>query len=440
MKTASVAAVLAVLFGAAQARAEQPWLADFTNQDLTAVDGSKLTLTPAEGRLVLVIVSPGGTEQKSTFSFLNDRLGTVADDGDKDEVSAVFRQSDVGFEIQYGDGRSASLVANTADGLTLTRRTPSGESGCMSWYPSGHAFSPEERRAAVAAYAASLGVSDGNAPTAGSAKKARGKKPVRATAAAAATPAMHVPPCAPALHAPKTPVSVRSATVHTIDSAPQPAAAPAPAVQAQAAPPAPKPDAAAPSYRSIKLAFTTPEAGLASQDAARLSIFVAEFLTAGTSALSIIPPAGPAGDAATGYFRERLASQGVPRDHIMVGTRPAGDADARVELGYLSAASGSLSASSCLGVEADGPNLGFRNHCAFNIQYAYCLLKSADPTLGCDTGAKAGQVAPNAFSALMAGPGAEHDVRWVACNGDLGKVAAHIDRAEPPSGRCERTN
>jgi pilus biogenesis CpaD protein len=425
------ALALAILLGAVQTRADSPWLAEFTNQELTAVDGSKLTLTPSEGRVVLTIASPGGTEQKSTFTFLNDRLGTVADEGDKDDIAAVFRQSDIGFEITYGDGRSASLVANTADGLTLTRRTPSGESGCMSWYPAGHAFSAEERRAAVAAYAASLGVPD----TAPAPKKGR-----KAARVVAAVPVVHPPPCAPALRAPKMQaagVEVRSAVVHAVDAAPSPPPAAAP----QAAPaPAPKVDAAAPSYRSIKLPFTTPDTGLAPQDAARLSIFVAEFLTAGTSAMSIVPPNGANNDAATAYVRDRLVAQGVPRDHIVIGTRAPGDADARVELGYLSASSGSLSASSCLSVEADGPNLGFRNHCAFNIQYAYCLLRSADPTLGCDTGAKAGQVAPNAFSALMAGPGAEHDVRWVACNGDLGRIAAHIDRAEPPAGRCEKIN
>ena len=137
---------------------------------------------------------------------------------------------------------------------------------------------------------------------------------------------------------------------------------------------------------------------------------------------------------------DKLAAQGVPRERIVAGARAPGDADMRVEFGYQSAASSGMSASSCLGVEADGPNLGFRNHCAFSIQYAYCVFKSADPTLGCDTGSKTGQVAADAYAALMAGPGAEHDVRWVACNGDLGRIAAHLDRAEPPSGRCEKMN
>jgi hypothetical protein len=34
---------------------------------------------------------------------------------------------------------------------------------------------------------------------------------------------------------------------------------------------------------------------------------------------------------------------------------------------------------------------------------------------------------------------ADHDFRWVACSGNSGDVVAHLDRADPPVGRCERT-
>jgi len=34
---------------------------------------------------------------------------------------------------------------------------------------------------------------------------------------------------------------------------------------------------------------------------------------------------------------------------------------------------------------------------------------------------------------------ADHDFRWVACSGNTGDVIAHLDRSEPPAGRCVRT-
>lgn len=89
-----------------------------------------------------------------------------------------------------------------------------------------------------------------------------------------------------------------------------------------------------PSYRAIKLPFSARDAGLMPDDAAHFSVFVAEFLNSGNGAISITAPQGGGANAAIGYFGERLASLGVPRDRILVGTRPdAGDG--RVEIGYM---------------------------------------------------------------------------------------------------------
>ncbi len=90
-----------------------------------------------------------------------------------------------------------------------------------------------------------------------------------------------------------------------------------------------------PSYRSIKLPFSAADAGLMPDDAARFNAFVAAYLAGGNGAISITAPSSGNASAAISYFGERLASLGVPRGRILVGTRQPGDSDARVELGYL---------------------------------------------------------------------------------------------------------
>ena len=50
----------------------------------------------------------------------------------------------------------------------------------------------------------------------------------------------------------------------------------------------------------------------------------------------------------------------------------------------------------------------------------------------------------NAFTPVLEGANikasdAEHDFRWVACSGDAGDVTPHLDRADPPTGRCVRS-
>ena len=54
-----------------------------------------------------------------------------------------------------------------------------------------------------------------------------------------------------------------------------------------------------------------------------------------------------------------------------------------------------------------------------------------------------GSVSAGGFGALLADKSfsetdAEHDFRWLACDGGSGEVVAHLDRFDPPSGRCVR--
>ena len=104
-------------------------------------------------------------------------------------------------------------------------------------------------------------------------------------------------------------------------------------------------------------------------------------------------------------------------------------------------------ASNCLHVDSDGSYWGFRNHCGYSVQFAYCLLHGVNPMTTCgDRGAAgvAGSVSANGFGALFADDSlgerdAEHQFRWVGCRGGAGEVIAQLDHAEPASGECVRT-
>jgi hypothetical protein len=100
-------------------------------------------------------------------------------------------------------------------------------------------------------------------------------------------------------------------------------------------------------------------------------------------------------------------------------------------------------ASRCLKVDSDGNHWGFRNTCGFAVQFAYCMAGGTG-LADCAKGAMPGSVAANGFGALttdnsLKETDANHSFRWVACGGGAGEVVAHLDRFEPPAGRCERT-
>jgi hypothetical protein len=103
-------------------------------------------------------------------------------------------------------------------------------------------------------------------------------------------------------------------------------------------------------------------------------------------------------------------------------------------------------ASNCLKVESDGSYWGFRNHCGYNVQFAYCLLHGADEMTACARDGSAsvsGSVSSNGFGPLFADSSLgerdiEHRFRWVGCRGGAGEVIAHLDQTEPASGRCVR--
>jgi len=103
-------------------------------------------------------------------------------------------------------------------------------------------------------------------------------------------------------------------------------------------------------------------------------------------------------------------------------------------------------ASKCLKVDSDGNHWGFRNGCDYAVQFSYCMAGESDSLAACGkdvTTALSGSVAANGFGALSADTSIKekdgaHNFRWIACGGGVGEVVAHLDHAEPPSGRCER--
>ncbi|HSZ74106.1 MAG TPA: hypothetical protein VK779_04745 [Rhizomicrobium sp.] len=104
-----------------------------------------------------------------------------------------------------------------------------------------------------------------------------------------------------------------------------------------------------------------------------------------------------------------------------------------------------VNAADCLSVETNGTHWGFRNRCGFDVQFAYCVAGSNSRLTSCADGAVTGSVSPHGFGALMADTSigdksADHDFRWIACNGGAGEVVPHLDRSDPPRGRCLRSS
>src|SRR4029077_12427729 len=59
--------------------------------------------------------------------------------------------------------------------------------------------------------------------------------------------------------------------------------------------------------------------------------------------------------------------------------QPAPPAPVPAQVTLASAMPDGHGASDCLTVESDGANTGFRNHCAYGVQFAYCVQRAGDP-------------------------------------------------------------
>ena len=341
-----------------------PSIDQLADKKFSAIDGSTFSLTPIESGLRREIGAPDGSVKTTQFEFLSDKLGAVHEGADSGPVAGVFRVTGTGITVDYADGRTETLILNAAGGVSMLQKPPAGAASCMSWYPAGHSFSIQERKAALADYAGRIGLHEPHGrmsgavvnpscvlPAAQTVQAARARTPAQKNQsrrhASAATPsAMVASLTAPSAPDPNEPIVVRNSQVHLIDA-----------------------DALAP---------------VKTQDP-------------GSTSSNEPAAAGPDGANASG----------------------------------------------CLTVESDGQHWGFRNRCAYDVQFAYCLMNTSDPLTACGAAMVSGSVAANGFGALIADQSlhevsADHDFRWVACGGGAGEVAVRLDRSDPPAGRCIR--
>jgi len=363
-----------------QASAGAPF-GSVSGKTLIGVDGSSIALTLIEGGMELQVVPADGTAKKTTFTFMTDRMGTVVEDSGSpsagSSVTGFFRLTGKGVEIRYADGRSAMLSSGSEGGVQMALDSDSGSS-CRAWYPPGHNFSDAEKKMALNAYATKL------------------RLPIAATetsngCTAAAQPASLGPSASPPIAA-------------------------APSATASAAKAKPERRSQAKAAVKVKAAYhigdyqpaAAPKAGLESILVRPSEVHTVDGAIAVPSisgAMTMTQPIAP----------------------------PASD---RNDAGH------------CLKVDSDGGHWGFRNACDFAVQFAYCMAGGDNSLAACgDSGAVttsvAGSVAANGFGALMADTSLKeqdgaHNFRWVACAGGAGEVVAHLDRSNPPSGRCER--
>ncbi len=368
---------------------------------LISIDGATIEIIASEGRIAREIVAPNGAVQRSNLVFINARLGTVADARDAARVTGVFRASDQEILIQYGDGSSEIVHPNAEGGITIETASPKAASYCTAWYPEGHVFSLDDRKAALLQYANRLGLGVSTEKAAGTpARSGCGSVSPSATAASSTTSgpvASPVPAAAPAPAALQPPVAV-------------PAIEPAGADEKAAAAEPPQPDAAAP--------VVLPGIAEATAMAARAAELPAAMAVAKAAEL----PATNAVDVRNSEI------------HLI---------DQPMEAMPVVANLGQPGASSCLNVESDGAHWGFRNKCGYSVQYAYCTMDGRNQLTACKDGFVGGSVAANGFGVLVADQNLRalnenHDFRWVACQGGAGEVIARLDRSDPPVGRCVR--
>jgi hypothetical protein len=380
--------------------AASPSLDSIIGKKLVSIDGSLITLSASEGVLAREIVSANGAIQKSNFRFINDRLGTVSDARDNAKVVGVFRTGQSDINIQYADGTIETLLATTSGGISLETKASAGAAYCTTWYPEGHVFSMDERKAALAQYASRLGLGD------------NGDK----------APASHG--CNTAAPTPPADTSAKKIDPPKADAA-KPAvlasAAGAGAAAAAAVKAAPKVADVAATAVAPKLAdaAATAVAAKTTDVAASAAAKAIEVRTSEVHAIDAVAATGEKPDAKTDApAPQKLASLEQPAAETPKG------------------------ASGCLSVESDGSHWGFKNKCGYTVQFAYCLMGTS-ALASCKDGAVVGSVAGSGFGALVTDESLKetdvaHDFRWVACQGGAGEVIPHLDETNPPSGRCVR--
>ena len=394
-----------------QAIAPKDRLGEVDGKKLLSVDGSSIALTSSEGGFTRAITKSDGSSSTTSFTFLNDRMGTVADAGNPTRVTGMFKMTDTEIDVDYSDGHSEVLRPG-AGGVTLSMRSADGQSACMAWYPEGHAFSEAERKAALAAYASKLGV-----PLKGADSRA-----LQHSSACDAPSMAIAPTIAPAPAAKLPPARLRNI--------PHPMPRP---IQASFEPAAPH-QSVAQASQPKSITVRTSEVHLIDTPTPEITTFPGG--QSGPSTSAAVPAPGIAAAPSTAALPAAVAPVASPAG------APAPAVVAAVQSAYQPGAT-DPGASACLAVASDGSHWGFRNSCNYTVQYVYCLKGDSEPLASCKDGNVAGSAAPNSFSALvadasMAEKNIDHQFRWVACGGGAGEVVPKLDAIDPPLGRCLR--
>jgi hypothetical protein len=355
-----------------------------SGKTLTWVDGSSIALNLIEGGMELQVMPAGSDNdanaRKTTFTFMTDRMGTVVEDsgtpGAGTSVTGFFRLTAKGVEVRYADGRSAMLTATSSES--------GGDGGVQMALDGDHG--PSCR----AWYPAGHAFSETEKKAALNAYASKLGLPVTAGDTASGCSA-----------APKP--QARNETVTPPANAPTPKARPERHAEAI------RPEIKSP----VHMTRASYHVGDYKGGLDTVAVKTSEIHTIDGGA--VVVPSAPS-------VKEAMTAA-MPVEN------------------------GSNDAAHCLKVDSDGSHWGFRNSCGFAVQFAYCMAGGDDSLTACGkdvTTSVAGSVAANGFGALMADTSlkdtnASHNFRWIACGGGAGEVVAHLEHAEPVSGRCERT-
>jgi len=118
-----------------------------------------------------------------------------------------------------------------------------------------------------------------------------------------------------------------------------------------------------PTFHALRVGFSGSDVGLMPDDSARFDAFVADYIQHGNGAISVSAPAGRDASVAIEYFGERLASAGIPREKILVGTKDS--PDGKVEIGFI-------------GYQASAGGCG-----DWSANLAFTLDNQVSPNFGC---------------------------------------------------------
>ena len=383
MKHPFAMSALALVFIGASAWADgaaaDTWFDTIASKKLVAVDDSSFTLSPLEDGYTVEIISPTGVTRELQLSFVADGVGTVSDGTAK--PIGVFRETATGIKADFTDGHTETFQTNAEGGISLILSTPQSRGWCMRWYPEGHAFDVADRKAALAAYANKLGLNDAVAKSEGGSScsaPASFTPPTPAPKPSVDKPERDAAVPKHVTHiAPTTPVFVRVSQVHTIDP----------------------------------ITDNPPMSPLV-HDAVKTS--------APADVANAAPP--PAPKSTPVAQKDNALSKDAPKPMQLASIAKPGSV-----------------ASSCLAVDSNGAGWGFRNTCGYDVQFAYCLKNGTGNGATCGNATGSGDVQANGFALVIDNTQivtAEEEFRWVACAGSTNQVSAHLDRPDPPAGRC----